>query len=75
MIKKALSNAMQAVELPQKIGIDYVFTKTELSGYKKGNRAISLEKALYVSRIYSVHEDFIKYLKIEMDKFASSRIL
>ena len=75
MIKEALKIAMSAVELPQKIGVDYGFTKTELSGYKKGNRAISLEKALYIALIYSVHEDFIKYLKIEMDRFTSSQIL
>ncbi|MBL7817265.1 MAG: hypothetical protein JNL70_19740 [Saprospiraceae bacterium] len=71
MIKKALQNALAAVELPQKVAIDYGFTKTELSGYKKGVRAVSLEKALFLSKIYSVDDDFMKYLKNEMDNFLS----
>lgn len=75
MIKTALKRTLAAVELPQKIGIDYGFTKTELSGYKKGIRAISLEKALFLSKIYGVDEDFTKYLKYEMDSFLSSQNL
>ncbi len=71
MIKTALKRALIAVELPQKIAIDYGFTKTEISGYKKGNRAISLGKALFLCKIYSVDEDFTKYLKDEMDTFLS----
>jgi transcriptional regulator with XRE-family HTH domain len=75
MIKTALKRALIAVELPQKVAIDYGFTKTELSGYKKGIRAISLEKALLLSKIYGVDEDFTKYLKYEMDNFISSQNL
>lgn len=75
MIKTALKRALVAVELPQKIAIDYGFTKTELSGYKKGIRAVSLEKALFLSKIYSVDDDFMKYLKNEMDNFLSSQNL
>jgi hypothetical protein len=75
MIKTALKRALIAVELPQRFAIDYGFTKTELSGYKKGIRAISLEKALFLSKIYGVDEDFTKYLKYEMDNFISSQNL
>jgi hypothetical protein len=75
MIKTALKRALIAVELPQKVAIDYGFKKTELSGYKKGIRAISLEKALFLSKIYGVDEDFTKYLKYEMDNFISSQNL
>ena len=75
MIKTALKRALIAVELPQKVAIDYGFTKAELSGYKKGIRAISLEKALFLSKIYGVDEDFTKYLKYEMNNFISSQNL
>lgn len=75
MIKTALKNALAAVELPPQYAIEYGFKKTELSEYKTGKRSISLEKALLLATIYSVHEDFMKYLKIEMANFSSSQNL
>lgn len=75
MIKNALKNALIAVELPPQIAISYGFTKTELSSYKQAKRAVSLEKALYLSKIFGVQDDFKKFLKIEMDSFCSSQNL